>query len=251
MIVVLMGFRSLFCFRFSQQAQVVAMALREDICAVIYAAGLTIYALSPTEHGIRAELAQAIQFDHSVGSVSVSAEGEALPLLDDTADQGATRMLLFTASSASITVLRLRQHATSAVFSLDVVAESELKRGDVLSARPSLPRLGGSTSRLSWVYAPTSFFDRSSSLVTGRFVPRDPSSPASGAKFEIVSECRGATLPSLHAMPVMDYDDGAGLVVVGNACGELALCNYAGPVTADLVRCFRAIPVPVVSRHAV
>ena len=37
------------------------------------------------------------------------------------------------------------------------------------------------------------------------------------------------------------------LVVLGNACGELAVCSYAGPVDADLARCFRAVPVPIVA----
>lgn len=247
------------------------MALREDICVVIYACGLTTYSLSPPSSGIHAELLQVIKFDQSVGSVSISAENEVLPLpLMDSPSTAAnvppsmTRMLLFTASSVSITVLRLRQHDPAA-FSLEVAAESELKRGDVLSARPSLPHFGGSTSRLSWVYAPTSFFDQTSSVVTGRFVPQDPapspsssstatsspsttsSPPSSGAaKFEIMSELKAVKLPSLHAIPVMDYDDGAGLVVIGNACGELAVCNYAGPITAELARCFTSIPIPAV-----
>lgn len=220
------------------------MALREDICLVIYPCSLTIYSLSHTG-GIdtQPEPLQTLKFDHSVGSVSTSAEDEALPLPDGSADVPLTRMLLFAASSVSITVLRLRQH-DAAAFSLDVVAGSQLKRGDVLAARPSLPHFGGSTSRLSWLYAPTSFFDRTSSLVVGRFVPRDPSSPSSGAKLEIVSECKDVKLPSLHALPVMDYDDGAGIVVVGNACGELAVCNYAGPMSVELTRCFRSLPVP-------
>lgn len=229
------------------------MALRDDICVVIYSSGLIIYSLSSAD-GLDAALVQAIKFDHTMGSVSASAESEALPSFNEPAEDPRTRMLLFTASSLSITVLRLRQHATkdsapaspqSAPFALEAVAQSELKRGDVLSARPSLPRFGGSASRISWVYTPNLYLFPSSSLVTGRLVPvpSSASSPAN-AKFEITSECTSARLPALHALPVMDYDDGSGVVVVGNACGELALCNYAGPVSAALARCFKDIPVP-------
>lgn len=271
------------------QAQCIAMALRENLAVVISPSSLTVYSLSLNTHVKAVELLQVITFDHSVGSVSISAEDEALPPESETEKERAnanaergdsqssllpsppppapTRMLLFTAASTSITVLRLQQHDAT-VFSLEAIAESQLKRGDILSSRPSLPHFGGSIARVSWIYAPTSFFDRSASLVTGRFVSSSssstsssssspllsptrppssstpPSSP-SNAKFEIMSECKDAQLPGFHAMPVMDYDDGAGLVVLGNACGELAVCNYAGPVTDALVRCFKPIPVPV------
>ncbi|KAI0093603.1 hypothetical protein BDY19DRAFT_989164 [Irpex rosettiformis] len=250
--------------------QCLAMALREDICVVASSSSLTIYSISKSAP----ELLQVIQLAHSVGSVSVSAECETLQPEEGASARQPTRMLLFTASSVGINVLRLRQQQPKDIlmpptFSVDVLAEEDLKRGDVLSSKPSLPHFGGSTSRLSWIYAPSSFLDRSSaSLVTGRFATRDsppvavptadPAAPAppsqgaatnatpSGVKFEILSECKDVQLPSLHMMPVMDYDDGTGIVAIGNGLGELVVCNYGGPVGADVAECFMRIPVPVV-----
>lgn len=245
------------------------MALREDICVVASSSSLTVYSVSRFGSP---ELLQVIQLDHSVGSVSVSAEGETLPLGEGADAHQPTRMLLFTASSVGINVLRLRQQQPKDIlapptFSVDVLAEEDLKRGDVLSSKPSLPHFGGSTSRLSWIYAPSSFLDRSSaSLVTGRFatpeaapVAAAPAAPApqsedaatnaassGAAKFEILSECKDVQLPSFHVMPVMDYDDGAGVVAIGNALGELAVCNYGGSLGAEVAECFRRIPVPIV-----
>ncbi|KAI0695932.1 hypothetical protein BC835DRAFT_923253 [Cytidiella melzeri] len=224
-----------------------AMALRDDICVVVSSSSLTVYSVSLNGPS---ELLQVIQLDHSVGNVSVSAEGETLPL-EQGADTLVTRMLLFTASSVGINVLRLRQQQPSSkdaeLYSVDVLAEEDLKRGDLLSSKPSQPHFGGSTSRLSWLYAPSSFLDRSSSsLVTGRFVPTAAASPSSGAKIEILSECKDARLPSFHVMPVMDYDDGVGLVAVGNGCGELVVCSYGGSLSAEVAECFQTIPVPVV-----
>lgn len=63
---------------------------------------------------------------------------------------------------------------------------------------------------------------------------------------EIVTECKDNRLPSLHAMPVMDFDDGMGLVAVGNAIGELALCNYGGPLTARMASCLQPLPFPTI-----
>ena len=243
------------------------MALREDICVVASSSSLTVYSISRSAP----ELMQVIQLDHSVGSVAVSAENEILPLEEKAHAHQPTRMLLFTASSVGINVLRLRQQQPKDIsmpptFSIDVLAEEDLKRGDVLSSKPSLPHFGGSTSRLSWIYAPSSFLDRSNaSLVTGRFAARDTvpvtdpatppnqdaaatntTTPSSGAKFEILSEFKDSQLPSLGAMPVMDYDDGAGLVAIGNGLGELVLCNYGGSLGAEVAECFKRIPVPVV-----
>lgn len=231
------------------------MALREDICVVVSPSSLTVYSISPDGS---AEDAQVIQLEHPVGNVSISAEGEALAL-DEPADvQAPTRMLLFTALAGGINVLRLRQRSHSrtsppssspasrdeAPFSVDVLAQEDVKRGDVLSAKPSQPHFGGSTARLAWIYPPASIFDRSgASLVTGRFVARDKAD----ARFEILSECKSLQLPSFSLMPVVDYDDGAGLVALGNAMGELVVCNYGGPLDEAVARCFRRIPIPVVA----
>jgi hypothetical protein len=284
------------------------MALRKDICVVASESSLTVYS---TPSNGPCELLQVLQLDHSVTNVSVSAEDETLPL-DESADathqqqqppspsqpqrqqRDTTRMLLFTTSSSGINVLRLREQrpkdstvASSATFSVDVLAEEDLKRGDVLSSKPSQPHFGGSNSRLAWIHAPTSFLDRTSaSLVTARFVPRDPTvtctptapapaptptpatpdvtvtgpvaaapggpadvvtSSGGAAKLEIMSECKSVSLPSFHFLPVLDYDDGAGLVAIGNGCGELVVCNYAGGALGrEVVRCFKEVPVPVV-----
>lgn len=209
------------------------MALRGDTCVVVSPTAVRIYATSPS-----AELLQTLQLDHSVAHASITSEYETLPL--DERDMPTTRLLLFTASQVGITVLRLCQQDPT-TYSVDVVAEDDLKRGDILSSRPSLPHFGGSTARLSWIYAPTSFFDRNGSIVTGRLHPRSGSTPS---KLEILSECKTSSLPSFHTMPVMDYDDGAGLIAIGNACGELAVCNYAGPITDNVVRCYQRIPIP-------
>ena len=79
----------------------------------------------------------------------------------------------------------------------------------------------------------------------GRIAPNDaPAGAGSASKIELLSECKDWRLPSLHAMPVMDFDDGMGLFAIGNAVGELAVCNYGGPLTDGILSCLRPLPIP-------
>ena len=51
-------------------------------------------------------------------------------------------------------------------------------------------------------------------------------------------------LPALFAMSVRDFDETRGLLLVGNAFGELALHDFSGSDVADLSRCFVQINIP-------
>ena len=51
-------------------------------------------------------------------------------------------------------------------------------------------------------------------------------------------------LPALFAFGVRDFDETRGLLLVGNAFGELALHDFSGSDVVDLSRCFVQIEFP-------
>ncbi|PSS06882.1 hypothetical protein PHLCEN_2v3510 [Hermanssonia centrifuga] len=214
------------------------MTLRDGICAVVI--GETLYIHSLLADG-RTELAQTIYLSHVVGNVVISGESESSPVSD--AATAPERFQLFITNKTGIYVYSVRQQ-DSTTFSADLIVEEETKLGASQSARPSYPLFGGSTSRVSWIYAPTSFFDRQPHLVTAKIQRKDGETKTCAAELSVVSECKDSKLPALYTLPVMHYDDGAGLMAIGNACGQLALCSFGGSMPSGLAGCFRDVPVP-------
>ena len=51
-------------------------------------------------------------------------------------------------------------------------------------------------------------------------------------------------LPALYSMSVRDYDEGFGLLIVGNAFGELVLCSITGSSLEELHDALQAINFP-------
>lgn len=216
------------------------MALRDDLCVVARSNVLSVYSLVSGQ----AELVQDLRFDHALGSVAVSEESAAAPQRSHRGP--AYRLQLLITSHSGLHVYSVNQDDAGAFVS-ELVAEEALKQSNILATRPSMPRFGGSASHVAWTNTPASFFDRSSQVMIARIQPNDTSSSSpcsSGSKLEILSECKDHRLPSLHALPVMDFDDGMGLIAIGNGCGELALCSYGGPLTDRLATCLRPLPIP-------
>ncbi|KIP09493.1 hypothetical protein PHLGIDRAFT_316246 [Phlebiopsis gigantea 11061_1 CR5-6] len=206
----------------------VAMALRDDLCVVARSSVLSVYSLAAPHPA----LVQDLRFDHALGSVAVSASAAA-PL-----------SLLIT-SHSGLHVYTVSQDASGA-YVADLVAEEALKASTLLTSAPALPRVGASASHVAWTSTPASFFDRQARIVIAR-VSRDNAAPAGArcpSKIELLSECKDWRLPSLSAMPVMDLDDGMGILAVGNALGELAICNYGGALTEPILGCLRPLPIP-------
>lgn len=214
------------------------MALRGDLCVVARSNVLSVYSLvsAGPEH------LQDLRFDHPLGSVAVSASSAAS--LQDPGNTSSPLHLLIT-SHSGLHVFSVSQDQSGAFVS-ELVAEEALKQSAVLTSTPSLPRFGASASHVVWTNTPASFFDRKSHVMIGRISPNDTSAGAgSASKIELLSECKDWRLPSLNAMPVMDFDDGMGLFAIGNALGELAVCNYGGPLNSTVLDCLRPLPIPV------
>ncbi|GJE87200.1 hypothetical protein PsYK624_032830 [Phanerochaete sordida] len=227
--------------------RVTAMALRDDLCVVARANVLSIYAVG---HG-EPVLVQDLPFDHALGTVAFAASAPA---------SGSARLQLLITSHGGLHVYSVRQDAAGRFVSR-LVAEEALKQSALLAGAPQLPRFGGSAAHVAWAKTPASFFDRQSHLCVARVVPADApppagvdaaadraakgDAPALESRLELLAECRDFRLPSMHAMPVMDFDDGVGLLAVGNALGEVALCSYGARVSARFVDCLRPLPVPM------
>lgn len=212
----------------SSQGRCIAMAVRSDFCVVARSNTLSVYSLV---QGV-AEHVQDLKFDHSLGSVSVSAEGASSSVN--------SRLQLFVTTSHGMHVYKVTQD-DSGTFAADLITQEVMKQSQLITSTPSLPRFGSSSSYLAWTNTPTSFFDRQSHVMIGRV---EDSDETGATQVKVISECKDYRLPSLHAMPVMDFDDGMGLVAIGNACGELALCNYGGALSSKIADCLRPLPIP-------
>ena len=55
--------------------------------------------------------------------------------------------------------------------------------------------------------------------------------------------------PALHAMGVRDFDEVLGILVLGNACGELTVYDLTGRCSTDLEDCFTEVSMPAVTRE--
>ena len=214
------------------------MAVRSGVCAVVTPDTIEMYALSA---GGEATLLQVLQLTHAVENVSISNEAEALPFDPVNGDAHRSFMLTVT-NKTGVFVYQVQRKGDS--FSAEVVAERE-EVSDAASrpSKPAYPCFGGSSSRVSWIYPPSSLFDRQSRLVTAQIIPSEVNS--SMARLAILSECKATDLPSLYAMPVMDFDDGVGLLAIGNGFGQLALCSFNGSLPQDYNTCLQPIPIPV------
>lgn len=239
--------------------RVAAMALRDELCVVARSNVLSIYALASGE----ATLLQDLHFDHALGSVAFA------PASASAAAPGAGLQLLIT-SHGGLHVYSVQRDASGAFVSR-AVAQEALKQSAVLAGAPQLPRVGGSAAHVAWAKTPASFFDREARLFVARVVapaagavpcagtaqeataaPREDKdaepapvpAPVPESRLEVLVDCKHARLPGLHAMPVMDFDDGVGIIVLGNALGELALCTYGAPLTSRFVDCLRPLPIP-------
>ncbi|EKM55409.1 uncharacterized protein PHACADRAFT_256020 [Phanerochaete carnosa HHB-10118-sp] len=232
------------------------MALREDICVVARSNILSIYSLASGEPA----LVQDLHFDHALGNVAFAAE--AAP--EVVQDKNTARLQLLITSHSGLHVYSVSQDESGAFVSR-LVAEEAVKQSTILTSSPQLPRFGGSASHVAWTNTPKSFFDRQSHVFVARVVatPAAPSADSADAgrdtareatpaaqesKLEVLMECKDSRLPSLNAMPVMDFDDGVGIIAIGNALGELALCSYGVPLTPQFVDCLRPVPIPSARR---
>lgn len=227
------------------------MALRDGLCVVARSNILSIYSLASGEP----ELVKDLRFDHALGNVAFAAESA--PAVQEV--KGSTsRLQLLITSHGGLHVYSVSQDDSGAYVSR-LVAEEALKQSATLTSQPQLPRFGGAASHVAWTNTPKSFFDRTAHIFVARVaapVPEAKDAAKDGArepaaaqesKLEVLVSCKDARLPSLHAMPVMDFDDGVGLIAVGNALGELALCSYGAPMTPQFVDCLRPLPVPLAS----
>ena len=214
------------------------MTIRKGTCAVVTPDTLQMYSL-PTRG--EATLLQVLQLTHVVENVSISKEMEALPV--DADEDTSDHFLLTITNKTGVFVYRVQRNDGMS-FSAEVIAERE-ELGDSATqpSKPALPCFGGSSSRVSWICPPSSLFDRNSRLVTAQVVATEETT--SVAKLSVLSECKATNLPSLYAMPVMDFDDGAGLLAIGNGFGQLALCSFNGPLPEDYHTCLQPIPIPV------
>ena len=219
------------------QGRCVAMALRDDLCVVARSSVLSVYSLAAPHP----QLVQDLRFDHALGSLAVSAPS-ATPLPHS---RKTSPLSLLITSHSGLHVYNVSQDPSGA-YVADLVAEEALKQSAVLTSAPALPRLGASASHVAWTSTPASFFDRQARIMIARVSPDDaaPAGARCPSKIELLSECKDWRIPSLSAMPVMDFDDGMGLLAVGNALGELAICNYGGPLTAAILGCPRPLPIP-------
>lgn len=221
------------------------MTLRENICAVVTPDTLHIYALPVAGE---AALLQTLYLSHVVENAAMSKEQEGSPLAC-TNMETSEEFLLFITNKAGLYVYRILQQTALNTFSAEMIVEEETTESNSSrSPRSAFPCFGGSASRVSWIRPPASLFDRQSGIVTAQMQRTEDGDFVSQcqAKLAVVAEFKSAGLPSLHSMPVMDFDDGAGLLVVGNSRGQLALCNFGGPLPDDYCQCLREIPIPLV-----
>lgn len=215
------------------------MALRDGVCAVATSDALHIYSL-PTD-GVECALLQVLPLSHVAESVAFSKGTEDLPSSE--AESSRSRFLVFVTNKLGLYVYRVLEDAAGS-FAAEVVSEREEPAGTSQSSRPAYPCFGNSSSQVAWIYPPTSFFDRQSRLVTAK-IQQDPTPSAScAAQLSVTFESKDAKLPSLHAMPVMDFDDGAGLLALGNGFGHLALYSFGGVLPPDYSQCLQRIPIP-------
>ena len=68
--------------------------------------------------------------------------------------------------------------------------------------------------------------------------PRPPWLSISHVTLKIVDR----DMPALYMMGVRDYDESIGILVLGNACGELAVLDITGHYSDALTSCLRSIP---------
>lgn len=216
------------------------MALRDGVCAVATSDALHIYSL-PTDGG-ECALLQVLPLSHVAESVAFSKGTE--DSHSSETDCSRSRFQVFVTNKLGLYVYRVLEDAEGS-FAAEVVSEREEPAdASSRSSRPAYPCFGNSSSQVAWIYPPTSLFDRQSRLVTAK-IQRDPTPAAScAAKLSVLFESNAAELPSLYAMPVMDFDDGAGLLAIGNGFGHLALYSFGGVLPPDYSQCLQRLPTP-------
>ena len=216
------------------------MALRDTTCAVATPDALHIYSL-PNESE-ECALLQVLPLSHVADSVAFSKGAETVPSSE--ADVSRACFRAFITNKTGLYVYEVLEDAAGS-FTAEVISElEEPTDASSRSSKPTHPCFGNSSSQVAWIYPPTSLFDRQSRLVTAKIQCDSTPTPSCAAKLSVLYESKATELPSLYAMPVMDFDDGAGLLAIGNGFGHLALYSFGGVLPPDYSQCLRSIPIP-------
>ena len=106
----------------------------------------------------------------------------------------------------------------------------------------SFPRFGLSPTTLSWFDAPGKEFRPVTFISTFMAMHQHQNdssvdSPPSLHKFWDVN------MPALYSFGVRDFDEARGLIIIGNAFGELSLYDFSGSNSKELEGCFHPIKI--------
>lgn len=105
----------------------------------------------------------------------------------------------------------------------------------------TLPSFGKRPQTLSWCSIRWTTTWSHMAFSTAMLTPLSPSpspsqgSPPSPLSGVAVYEVSGPSIPALHYMGVRDYDEFMGTLVLGNACGELAVFDVSGQYLSHIV----------------